>query len=425
MTIDSAPWRQIRELAARDATGEFICATSAIELHLYLQRGRVAWATSSTHPLEFSRFIKERGRIDNDTFRQVVDECRREKLPLGETLVAWKLVTWDDVKAAVLHQVTTAAKQLIGASEAQTMFLQRERFTEYNPELTLDLSDLERVLDDTPAAGDVASAVLHAAASVDATGSQQPPTPEDVSVAERFLGSVADVRWVAVFAGTRRQIALPEGEVAVPGGLLTALAQDQSDFVALRSSRGTLIGASLSERTSLWCRLESDARYNAAISALFSLNVVPIGTARSGPRVAGRSAIVTRGQDNRALEALKATVELGNEVLSAVVLTPDGRVSAAVGRSEVDMETCAVLAHKRARLFATPGDVLDAGNQARTVVTRERAWWCFGSELRSSPGTTLWVLTQRGALQGLGWACLTTLVRRLEQVERLNEVGVA
>ena len=39
------PLTELRELAQRAETGEFICATSALEVHVYLQRGRIAWAT--------------------------------------------------------------------------------------------------------------------------------------------------------------------------------------------------------------------------------------------------------------------------------------------------------------------------------------------------------------------------------------------
>ena len=110
---ERCPVTRLCELAEAGATGELVCVGAGFEAHVFLQAGRVAWATDSTHPFAFASHLQRIAKIDVPTFRQVVEECRREKLPLGETLVAWGLATWDQVRAALTHQIGEAVALLV------------------------------------------------------------------------------------------------------------------------------------------------------------------------------------------------------------------------------------------------------------------------------------------------------------------------
>src|SRR5690242_4483859 len=88
------------------ASGEFICASSALEVHVHLQLGRVAWATDSRHAFVFTRHLQEHAALTKEQFREVLEECRRNHLPLGETLVRWGLATLAQVRAALRHQIS-------------------------------------------------------------------------------------------------------------------------------------------------------------------------------------------------------------------------------------------------------------------------------------------------------------------------------
>ncbi len=240
MHSQSAPLAELQRLTDLSASGELICVTSHLEAHVYLQQGRVAWATSSSHPFEFSRFIRRSGKVDDETFRQVLAECRREKLPVGETLVAWGLVTMDDVKAALRHQIELVCSLLAAISAAQTMFLERKRFTEYNPELTVAL-------------GDVLPGATVAPLAVST------PTPAPVAMtpsrhdgpAQRVLNSVLGAQWVEVLEADRVVDAAPSGPRRVKSALVKHSVADEVDFAALRNGPTTLFGIKR-EGGSLW-----------------------------------------------------------------------------------------------------------------------------------------------------------------------------
>lgn len=72
------------ELSEARMSGELICASDEAEVHVYLQHGRIAWATDSTHPFAFTRRLREITAIENDTLREILEACKRERRPLGQ-----------------------------------------------------------------------------------------------------------------------------------------------------------------------------------------------------------------------------------------------------------------------------------------------------------------------------------------------------
>src|SRR3954463_14352099 len=53
-------------LVKSGASGELISASSALEVHVHLQLGRVAWATDSRHAFVFTRHLQEQARVTKD-----------------------------------------------------------------------------------------------------------------------------------------------------------------------------------------------------------------------------------------------------------------------------------------------------------------------------------------------------------------------
>ncbi|HSD88959.1 MAG TPA: hypothetical protein VLB44_15635, partial [Kofleriaceae bacterium] len=140
MVSATRPIDELQRLSRAGVNGELICAASQVEIHVFLQAGRIAWATDSRHPFAFASHLQTIARIDPDTLRQVVEECRRERLPLGETLVEWGLANWDGVRTALAHQISLAVSQLESLDVAQTLFLERG-FRDYNEKLTFAVGD--------------------------------------------------------------------------------------------------------------------------------------------------------------------------------------------------------------------------------------------------------------------------------------------
>ena len=120
MRFDQTPLRTLASLVSEQASGEFISASKGAEVHVYLQRGRIAWATDSGHPFAFTRYLQTSAAIDADGFRDILESCKREKRPFGETLVAWGLVTSNEIRAALHHQLELALASLRDGGPAQT-----------------------------------------------------------------------------------------------------------------------------------------------------------------------------------------------------------------------------------------------------------------------------------------------------------------
>ncbi len=52
--VNEAPLSQLLGLAASEASGELVCEAGGVEVHVFLQCGRVAWASDSRYPRAFT-----------------------------------------------------------------------------------------------------------------------------------------------------------------------------------------------------------------------------------------------------------------------------------------------------------------------------------------------------------------------------------
>ena len=407
-----SPIDELRRRASERSSGEFIYATSSIEIHVFLQRGRVAWATEASHPFEFARFLKARCNIEDDAFRSVIEECRRSRRPLGETLVAWQLASWGDVYAALHHQIRLALGTLASCRLGSAMFLPREKYAAYDEKLTFELTDLLLTTREPAAAP---------GAAAPASGG---PAAASSSLARQLLEAVKGAAWVQLVEdGMAVDSASRAGRPGVSVRLVAATLGDGADFFALRTADGSLMGARLTAGgRELWCRVAADSTFGAAVAALWSVGCIRRKTVAPG---SGTPASTARWESGVAIEAWRAELEqafeFGRDVTAAALLAGDGEVIAAVGRGGFDPSHCEELIRRRAAVLALPagelsGDLESLGFVFRTMVTGEDSLWCFGSQIYGAPApVTLWVLVGRDSSQGVGWACLTSVARGLSR----------
>lgn len=139
---DGSLLAHLHELARQGATGEFVSTGGAGQAHVYLQSGRIAWASDSTHRHAFTEHLKSHAHIDDEAIEAVVAECRRTNHPIGEALVQWHLATSEQVHAALRHQITLALELAAGNGDAHTAFVERSQFGKYDASLTYNVSEL-------------------------------------------------------------------------------------------------------------------------------------------------------------------------------------------------------------------------------------------------------------------------------------------
>lgn len=407
----SSPVADLTEVVSTGRSGEFICASPTGEVHVFLQRGRVAWATDSSHPYEFSKELRSRANMDEQVFREVVESCRRDRLPLGETLVAWKIASLEEVRAALEHQVRIALASLATHEAASKVFLERRAFAQYDERLTFRLAEVLGPRDASPAA-----AIPAAPAVVAAVADPRREVREAAARARELLAAMKGATRVELIEGDRSlAIAGDARGSQVSGAFRTAALQGGADFVALRSDAGTLIGARLADTArEMWAELPPDATIGVAVASLYTAGVlVRLTRARRG------TDLVRWRCGSADVEArLGNPFGFGRDVLAVVVLAGDDLVVAS-GHSLDEAESVALARRHRAVLSAPPREGEPSGapgaSGPRTIVAGEERVWCFGAEVpEAGAGTTAWVLTRRDGAQGIGWACLAALSRALD-----------
>ena len=410
--MTTPPLAALLDLVASEASGEFVCVTSSVELHVYLQAGRIAWATDSTRPFAFSRYLLEHTSITKETFKEVLESCRRDRLPLGETLVEWQVATLEEIRAALRHQIEGALRSLVDSATGRTIFLERQRqFASYDAALTFEARELIPL-----------PSVVHV---------QEAP-----GIVARLRGELPAAAWLELLEGAvvREQQPIAEGPLT-PIDVVTHTILDGADLVALRTGRGTILGAALPEqRRSLWCRLDVETAFGTTLSTLAQLGRLhPPSTPvppPAEPRGRGLQVRDVGELDSRNSAAIRTFMERAPEIDAVFLIDRRGPSGGAIRRG-LDAEPLLATVRRREPVLdvlladdgAAPANLEDLGYRLRSVVTGEKEWWCFGAELGSEPARTLWLFLERSNAQGLGWAYLTSLTGQLSLVPRSAEHG--
>jgi ABC-type branched-subunit amino acid transport system substrate-binding protein len=141
--VNDTPLSQLLGLADSAASGEFVCEIDGAEAHVFLQSGRIAWASDSRHPRAFTQHLKEHAGLDAGSLEEAVAEARRSHVPIGETLVAWKLATKEQVRAALRYQIDLALAVIEQPSAgAKAVFLPRPQYSKQDVQLTFAVQEL-------------------------------------------------------------------------------------------------------------------------------------------------------------------------------------------------------------------------------------------------------------------------------------------
>jgi len=391
------PWRAIQRLAAAGSTGELIVASDAIEIHVYLLDGRLAWATSSTAHNEFLRRLVEDHGIANDVLRDVIEECRRTRGRLGETLIAWGVATADQIRDALRCQVEEALAATTAHPRARCLFLPRR--LEYALELTFRLSELRmRDAEAVPGSSDAAQAMVAA-----------------------VLEGVPEALWVEV---------VERGKVvacAVRGALRPTAAIEELQNLAAEHSlealtlRSTANGAVLGQRVpgssgSVWCAVGGGAKLGVTSAVL---------AAAVGAQTLGT---LTEPDDEPWCERADPGLSLMPSVFSSATRTSDEMVAgfmladrggpAGVWRGAVGLDEHAVWARRLApALGAAIRDTFSVAvgsllydHVALRAIAGGNVYY---GTLVSNGSTAVWLVLQTWASQGLGWALLQAVARQV------------
>jgi hypothetical protein len=416
MRLDDVPLRALRALVDRKASGEFISASDVAEVHVYLQRGRIAWATDSEHPFAFTRYLQTSAGIDSEGFRDILESCKRERRPLGETLVAWGLVTRDEIRAALRHQLELALAHLRDGGAAQTVFLDRTRqFAQYDDGLTFSLEEL-------------LSSPSSAEAPPSSRRASRMPPPDDAAPASarKLLDSGDDILWTELFDGATRIESEPEPTAGprFAAEVMQRTLLDGAELAIVWLPDGLLAGVALPASRSLWCRLAPDSTVGAAASALGVFGPAPRSPCESCPDCPSGEPWTLCAEGDPALDEMRAFLDRAPEMLAAFVVdTRDEAHPCGVGRAPLALDAALATVRRRARVLAIErvfedgivknADAAGVGFHFRSMVTAEERVWCFGAELATASRRTVWVMVDRRCSQGLGWAYLTSLSRSL------------
>jgi hypothetical protein len=139
--LESVTTLELLDLAARGATGELTCACPAGRVHVYLQRGRVAWASDGGHPHAFTGWLKQHAGVAAEAVESAVASCRTSRQPIGEALVARLVASEEQVRAALRHQIGLALHVGECQRAGHATFTERS-YGEYDTRFTFTASEV-------------------------------------------------------------------------------------------------------------------------------------------------------------------------------------------------------------------------------------------------------------------------------------------
>lgn len=414
--FDHRPLETLSELATGKASGELICASSDVEVHVYFQRGRIAWATDSRHPLAFTKRLLDTARIDIDVFREILESCRREKRPLGETLVTWGVANREEVRAALKHQIDLAMTALLSAGPVQTLFLNRSsQFAAYDASLTFALHEVTGGPTEPEVVTSVSRTTLREREEEDVVAERM----DRPGLAARLQASVG-AEWIEVLDGRRIVESLPLHSSAsrLSTMLIDATIADGAELVALRTAEGTLGGAALGDGRSIWCMAAVETTIGALVAGLASI-------ANEAPP-ASREIALDPGElwataASAEIEVLREFASRVPELRAAFVtdaVTSDRTLG--VGRPSVSAIAASSLVTARTRAILTSAEsqrthsAAEAMRSPRRMMTQEPEFLLFAEELVVEHlHRVVWIVLDRFSSKGLGWGHASALGRRL------------
>ena len=394
------PIEQLISLAEEGASGEIVVAGEALEVHVFLVDGKVAWATSSNAPNALTRNLIEMCGLDSQAIKEVVEECRRTRRPFGETLVEWGVATLDQVREALRRQVAGSVSTLYEAARAESVFLPRK--VAYKAELTFPLDD---VLEHGEAPGPAQA-------------------PVDARVAT-LLKTLPDAQWARQHQ-PNIEAPQPEGDLERLAAVLDA---NSAASMTLRSTLGAVLGASVAREPAwLFCGLPPATSLGMAqVLLAHAAGAAVDDEATPAPKKIGEVVRREAVEVVSSLDPVEAAMARSEQLQAVLVLDTESDSCASVYREGLDIEGIAALAKtvygqvpdSLSNLLSSPND--DIGSvidEHITLSVSQEGLWHFATEPREGPGKVVWLVVDRSASQGFGWALLTSIARQISDALR-------
>jgi hypothetical protein len=377
-------------------SGEFVAATPGVEFHVYLREGCVAWATDSREPALFSRTIKQMCSIEDKVFADVVAECHRSRLPLGETLVTLGTATAEQVRAALRAQAERVIAALRATHDCQHMFLERPGFLRYRLDFTFALRDLVEVR----------------AASVKEPVLGTPPVAFDSWAVE--LQRVQGADWVALVDG--RSVVRHVGEMAHPIEVAitqaTTLMRDRGGrLLAFQTKQGALVGVTVGPFT-LWAHSGSSNGIGPLASQVVGLGLYKIEDER--PPLEHAHRWKHQLDDPAVCNALEQVLQLDPNLKAVSVQRSDQRPAMGITSSAQHLSD---LSEQHRQLFTALREA--CGIHPRLIAERlilatsTQTLFALQEQENDQPPLVVWVLAGTSCSLGMGLASLSAAARQL------------
>lgn len=380
MTSDRMePLEKLRRLCARRASGELVFASSDLDARMYLHHGQLAWATSSGCPPAFVQHLVDRCGLDRVALRELVDECRKGRRPIGDSLVESKLATPFEIRDALRRQIATVLAVLPTESLESTRFVERPGADRaYGEAFLFDLDDVWPVN----------------------TG-----TYRDDWLARRAFELVGGAERVEVVRSGVVNARYPlEAAFDGPSTPVASIARRGIELAVVRGRERTELIQMLDLSRALVVTLGPRTAVRAAMAALVELT----GELRDGSThpLGGRAALRWTGRKPASLSPrIEEILRTTSEVLC--IGAGEGRqLEWATGRDGFDFDSLAGLVAASAPIFHR------ADRPISVAFAREDAW-VFGVVIPGQPSRNLWLALVRSAGLGLGWMINAMVLRSL------------
>lgn len=364
----------LREHLVRESSGELIGATGLVEVHAWLQRGRLAWATTSRSRRTFRQYLSTVCGVSDARLGELFSSCRAERRPLGEGLVESGVATREQVEAGLRQQLATALIDLATLDATQVVLLPRQWETSEHT-LTFSLEDLLRP-------------------STAPTPGPFPLKPPSAGLLSQLTRQLPMLQWCVHTDGVAISAEAPSGcahAAADVPNLHRASFVEGADVLVLRRPDDLIIGAQ-NAHGSAWGALSLAGPVVRALAAFTAGTLARLHE----PLLLG-DGLVREG------DALEPALLTERECL-AIIASHDRSVLARTG---LDVDRL----RRMTAAFAVLVSLLP--NAAEVALRAWPGWW-FGANTGKN-GAMLWLVmeSQASSSPGLAWARLRAMGRQL------------
>lgn len=382
----------LSQLATRGASGEFICRTAARETHVFLLKGRVAWAFDNHARSVFWKSLSASASVDEATQRAVIEECRRTGRSVADTIVEWGVATREQVFDALDEQVRASLEPMRAEPSAQHIFLERRQFAEREAPWTLDLlsfglgqssrSGRRALRSSVPPPRSEANEVEQSAVRWDIPGVERVVEPD------RALSSIARV------AGLAR---------------VAPLLDSSTDLVVAKTSERWLIGAD-NGGARRWFAVAPAANLGAVFASLVQRGLVErTKTAQPADTRAPSDALAPRAAQRYSSQL--GVVSRYAEVRAAFVLAQDGALLDLLDRSATNHSESVARAARMCTLLDDAAQPQDAAVILSAIAIRSDVL-LLGARVGAE---SAWIVVGPDTTLGVAWTMLGSLLRKMRE----------